>query len=370
LRLFAPRTDFAYGNTRLRARKARLLDRADYDALLGKDVDGTLGVLSSTAYGPEVEVALTRFHGARRLHEAVKGSLARSLEEMRSFYDGRARELVDLLLSRWDLHNTITLLRGEAVAPHTEEALAHVVPIGALNDVYAREIARQNEFAAAVQLMIRWKLPDPETARSLSSALPDYERTEDLSALEHAVTAGWAERTAKALDEAGPDGEPLRRFFGRETDERNLLAALRLREALARGETDSLPNLSGLGPYLPGGPAKPKRFDDAIRLPDAERVAAALADTGPEAWRAPLERWGRTGDLVALQSELETLRVRDAVALFFRGDPLGVDIPIAYAAARENEARNLRLVGDGAARGLDPERVRSRLIFAETRSES
>jgi V/A-type H+/Na+-transporting ATPase subunit C len=65
-----------------------------------------------------------------------------------------------------------------------------VVPVGALSGVYAREISRQNELAAAVGLMVSWRLPDPETARTLSSAWPDYERTEDLAALEHAVTAG------------------------------------------------------------------------------------------------------------------------------------------------------------------------------------
>lgn len=245
-----------------------------------------------------------------------------------------------------------------------------MVPVGALSGVYAREISRQNELAAAVGLMVSWRLPDPETARTLSSAWPDYERTEDLAALEHAVTAGWARRTAGALKGAGPAGEPLRRFFTWETDERNLLVALRPREALARGETGALPVLSGLGPYLPGGTIKPGRFDDGIRLPDAERVAASLADAGPEAWRAPLEGWSRTGDLVALQADLEARRVRDAVALFLRGDPLGLDVPVAYAAAKENEARNLRLIAEGAVRGLAPERVRARLVFPETRSET
>lgn len=363
MRLLAPRADFGYGNARLRARKAALLVREDYDELLGKDVDGILGALSGTLYGPEVDEALTRYHGVQRLHEAVRRHLARSLEEMRSFYVGRARELVDLLLSRWDLHNVVTLMRGEASMPHTENALAHVYPMGSLSDTLAREIARQNEFAAAVQLLIRWKLPDPETARSLGEAWPDYERTEDLSALEHAVSAGWTVRTAAALEHANGAGTALRRFFEREVDDSNLLVTLRLREALTRGETDSLPVLEGWGVYLPGGSVKPARFDEAIRLPEDDRMVSSLADAGPGAWRPPLERWAAGSGLPGLQHELETRRIGEAVGLFSGGDPLGVDIPVAYAAAKEVEARNLRLVGEGAARDLDPERVRSRLVF-------
>lgn len=365
MRLLAPRADFAYGNARLRARKARLLARADYEDLLGKDVESIVGALSATPYEPELEEALTRHHGTRRLHEAVRRHLARSLEEMRSFYEGRAGELVDLLLSRWDLHNAITLLRGEAVAPHTEDALAYVYPMGALDDSLAREIAHQNEFAAAVQLLIRWKLPDPETADSLRAAWPEYERTEDLASLEHAVTAGWARRTAGALENTNAAGASLRRLFGREVDDRNLLAALRLREAVSRGETDRPPAVEGSGVYLPGGSVALARFD-ALRLPEDRAAASALAAAGPEAWREPLERWADGLGLAALQHELEASRIRAATALMAVGDPLGVDVPIAYAFAKETEARNLRLVGEGAARGLDPELVRARLILPET----
>ena len=362
--LFRQRADFGYGNARLRARRSGMLGRADYEVLLDRDVDAVLGALADTPYGPEIEAALTRHHGAHRLHEAVRRHLARSLEEMRSFYRGKARELVDVLLSRWDLQNTITLMRGEATAPHTEEALAHVYPMGSLEDPLAREVARQNEFAAAVQLLVRWKLPDPETARGLRDAWPEYERTGDLAALEHAVTVNWSARTAGALRNTENDGAALRGFFERETDEKNLLLALRLREALGRGETDRLPVLEGYGVYLPGGSVGVGRLDDAVRLPDTENAAAALA-AGHEQWRRPLENWARTGDLAGLQHELEVRRTKDAVGLFATGDPLGVDVPIAYAVSKETEARNLRLIGEGAARGLDPERVRARLLVLD-----
>lgn len=366
--LFASRADFAYGNARLRARKSRLLSRADYEELLGKDVDGLLGVLASTGYAPEVEAALARFRGIRRIHEAVRLHLARSLEEMRSFYEGYARELVDLMLSRWDLHNVIALLRGGAAGQPSEEVLANVIPLGALSEALAHEIARQTEFAGAAELLVRWRLPEPETARSLREAWPEYERTENLAALEHAVMAGWALRTAAALARAGPDGGGLRRVFEREIDRRNVFGALRLREALGRGEIQELPGLSDRGPYLPGGSIRPGFLDAAVRFPDPEIAAAAFAGTAPENWRAPLERWTRSGDLVVLQGELESLWITEAVALFYRGDPLGVDVPVAYAIAKENEARNLRVVAEGAAHGLEPHIVRAQLVFATERS--
>lgn len=366
MRLLRSRADFNYGNARLRARKTQLFGRPEYEALLGKDVDGILGTLSSTAYGPEVEGALTRFSGARRLHEAVRVNLGRSLEELRSFYAGEARELVDILLSRWDLHNTIALLRGEAIRPHTEDALMYVYPVGTLNDALAREIARQNEFAAAVGLLIRWRLPDPDTAATLRDAWPEYERTENLAALEHAATTGWTTRITEALAATGVEGEELRRFFERETDEQNVLVALRLRDAIERGELSGIPASDEWGAYLPGGSVRPEKLDDAVRFPDAGAAANSLAAGGPgDRWRLPLERWAGGGNLLALQKELEERRISDAVSLFTRGDPLGLGVPVAYAVAKENEAKNLRLVAEGAARGLNPELIRSQIFVPE-----
>jgi V/A-type H+/Na+-transporting ATPase subunit C len=55
-------------------------------------------------------------------------------------------------------------------------------------------------------------------------------------------------------------------------------------------------------------------------------------------------------------------RVRWAVGLFLRGDPLGIDVPIAYTVAKENEVRNLRLLGEGSVGGLPVAAVRAQLI--------
>ena len=59
MRLHA-RPAFAYGNTRLHARRSDLLRGADYERLIGRDVDGLLAALETTPYAPDAEV--TRAH--------------------------------------------------------------------------------------------------------------------------------------------------------------------------------------------------------------------------------------------------------------------------------------------------------------------
>jgi len=361
--LLKPSTDFVYGNTRLRARKAELLDEATYDALLGRDVDGIREVLAETAYRPEVEAMVARGGGARALEPAVARHLARVLDEMRSFYRDRARELVDILLARFDLHNLLTLLRGRVRGQPAERILASLVPIGPLGGAAAHEIARRDDSQVAVELLTAWRLPDADTAAALARAWPRFERTEELAHLEHELVEAHATHVERELEGAPAT---LRELIARERDATNVLTVLRLRAALQREELTRFPPAPEGGRFLPGGRIGEAALDAALHVPVPADAVATLAEAAhrPD-WEGPLKRYPDDGDLPRVQRALEAARVRWALRLFLIGDPLGVDVPIAYTAAVENEARNLRLIAEGADVGEPDEDVRTMLLLPD-----
>jgi vacuolar-type H+-ATPase subunit C/Vma6 len=359
MRLAGP-VELAYGNTRLRARRGGLLRGADYERLIGEDVDRQLETLQGTPYAHDVEAA-ERGDGLRRLHDAIRSNVGRTLEEMRSFYTERARELVDLLLSRFDIQNIVSVLRAKAGAEQPAEgAPVALAAVGWLVEPLAGELLRQRELAGAVDLLAR-STPDRDQAHVLRAAFTEYERTEDLAALERAIVADHAARSSTTLAAAGRHGSTLLRFRRREIDERNLLAALRLRDALAAGAgAAAAPPEDTL---LPGGSAPPAAFDAAVHTPAPTAVVGALARVGGEAWHPPLARWAASGDLTTLERELERSRIADAAALFANGDPLAIDVPLAFTAAKLAEARNLRLLGEAGVRGIPSDVVRHELLW-------
>ena len=85
-------------------------------------------------------------------------------------------------------------------------------------------------------------------------------------------------------------------------------------------------------------------------------------------WQGPLERWMTTGDLNALQRAFERQAVADATALFVIGDPLAIDVPLAFTTATQVEARNLRLLGEAAVRGIAAEVVHAELLWPDGRA--
>lgn len=350
------RADFAYGNARLRSRKRDLLSVEDLTRLVGKDVEGLLAALDATPYRSDVQLALTRHHGSRRMHEAIRLHLARSLEQMRGFYDGCARELVDLLLSRFDVQNVLAVLRAQLGSARCgEQAMLAVVPMGWLSDPVAREILRQQEPARAVTLLCRWS-PDPGQAAALRTGYDEYERSHDLAALDRSILADHYARLAAALERTGRDGQTLRRFVRETVDDTNLLTALRLRGALERGE---VAQLALDGHLMPGGSVTAAQLASAALGPAS---ASDLAGLEGRRWQGPLDRWATTGDVPSLELQLEQARASGATRLLSHGDPLSIDVPLAFSVALESEARQLRLLTEAAVRGTEPDHVRHALF--------
>jgi V/A-type H+/Na+-transporting ATPase subunit C len=170
-----------------------------------------------------------------------------------------------------------------------------------------------------------------------------------------------ARRAAAALSAAGPAATTLLRFARREIDERNLLAALRLRDEPA-------PAANGESRLLAGGSITLARFDAVLHAPAPAAVVKALGRLGEGGWQPPLQRWAASGDLVELERELERRRIGEAAALFLAGDALSIDVPIAFTAAKRTEARNLRLLGEASVRGIHPDTVRRELLWPGARA--
>lgn len=337
--------DFAYGNTRVRARLPDLLSRSDLERLLTLDDDALLGELARTPYAPEVQAEAARSRLPRSLQRAITRHLARTLRELRSFYEGTARETIDLLLRRWDLHNLLVVVRTQASGLGEEDAAAALVPLGGLDESTAAELARQREPEAAVDRLVAWRLPSPALAATLGRAWAAYERDEDLPALEWRLAVTAYESLLERAGELGKPAGPLAAALRREVDLRNVMAVLRT-AAEVRADDRGVRIVPG-GAVSPGALSEAAREDGAA---DAARRLAAVPAVGR--WSATLERFADEGaDLARLEAELEAGIAVAARRDLRVADPLGAAVPLAYATLKALEARNLRLVAEAAAGG-------------------
>jgi V/A-type H+-transporting ATPase subunit C len=340
-----------------------MLTGDDYSALLLIDsVDGLLGALGQTVYGPDVQRAMLRFAELRCLDEAIRTHLGHRLQLLSTIYEGEERRRLDLLLHRWDLRNLRTILRGRLRLEGSEQLVALLIPAGTIDEAALIELASQPSLRATIELMMTWQLPSPGTAGHLLDVLPEYEASGDPSVLERALQSAYARHLHSSL-RAEPEDD-LTRVLRMEIDLTNILTALRLR----RSRLDEEPDWDlqdSLSHYLPGGRIDRDTLEAARMADDSATAASELSrELSPAGWREALTLWAGDENLMWLTTSMTATTTTKAVNLFSSGDPLGIAIPVAFAWAKENEARNLRLIARGVVHHVSPDVTEKELIVA------
>ena len=350
-------TGYDYGNARLRARRGCLLRHEQYAGLLGRGGPELLVGLAALSYLPQARAAEAATGGwLATLYRAAHDHLAAALTGIAGFYSGRARDAVTALLGRFDLHNTLTLLRAAHHGTAPDPAL--LLSVGRLGAGTVREAAAQPDLPAVARLLAGRRLPDPAAAPALLAAAARYELDTGLAAVEQAVThAAWAHQLT-VLRAAGPAADEALAALGRDADGKNLLLALRMRESAGeRGPGGTAP-----GQQLPGGTVPAGQLAAARQAPARAGVLAALAPVR-RAWLGPLTTWADGGDLATLQAGLETARLREECRRLRRGDPLGAAPAAHYVLAHQSQARNVQLLAQAAAGVLTQDDVRHHLVM-------
>ncbi|MEZ4442957.1 MAG: V-type ATPase subunit [Polyangiaceae bacterium] len=353
--------DLDYGNARLAVRRSRLLTGDRLVGLLDLGFEGLVAALSDSPLGPDLREALLRFEGLRMIQEALRRHLGRSLTDAVSFYEGEARRDLELLASRWDLQNLVTLLRGQARRVAPDELVSLMIPTATLDEAALRELAEAPGLRAAIERMVVWGLPSPSGARRLLEAWRDYERHDDVARLEHRLV----ELAAQALDTAMHDhhlDDVLARPLRLAVDLRQLMTALRLFDAFSQGDIASVS-----GPHrfadLPGGYLDSAALRAAIERPNLEEAVAALTTAAADHPFLPfLHQLLDHRSLERLHAELEAWILTDTVARARHADPLSLAVPVGYVFAKEAEHRNLRLVAAAVTGRLDRTEALSHLI--------
>lgn len=373
-------TDYAYTNARIRAMQGRLFDRAGYESLLAQDtLMDALDALKRSPYAAALERTTEKQNatpGAEarfRLDEALRQDLVLSLSKLRRITSDRARDLLGLLLLRWDAYNLKTVLRGKRAHAPTEEVLASTLPVGWLDEAALAELTRVTTLRATADTLETWRSP---LARPFRDGLRALGESDDLQLLEFALDRFAFARAFRVVAEDGDNDRVVRDYLRLLVDKANFLTALRYlyeRSALS-GEPIAPghplpPGLQGVvargheaGRYFldVGSRFTRAHYNAVAGARDARHAMALLADT-------PIRRLAGTfpeGDAPALpriERTLDRALLHAAVGLS-RGDPLGIGVAVAYIERKVNEVRNLRMILRGKASGMGAEQIREWLI--------
>lgn len=337
-------SDYGYINARVRGMKAKLLGPGYYQAALdASDFRAFTAGLSQTPYMRELEEAQARGDGLAAVDRAVARNVYRTSHGLLSTTDGQPRQLIGLLLMRFDLANVKAIARGKHAGKGVDDIQGSLFPAGELKPSLLEQAAVASDMAAAAQVLA---LARTEITAAFVRAARRYQAGQDLFALELALDmAYYGAMAQRARDANAPTG--LLRYLAREVDATNLRTALKVRGT----------GVVAADLFVPGGHELRQTAFQAL-VDDADGALAALAGGTFAAAAAA----AAAGDLGAAEAEIR--KVLDADARRLALDPLNIGVVVDFLRRKEAEAAQLRLLARGKFYGVPREALERELAHA------
>ncbi len=338
--------DFPYINARVRAMRSRLLDPGRMEEFLVlPTLDALIQALTNSPYGPEVQDALTRYSGLRAVDDALARNFYHATTKVLGFADGKVRALVESVLMRWDRANIRVILRGKHTGRPDDEILSNLFPAGALSEVALREMTSQPDVAGVLGALGGLDHP---FAPALAAGLAAYQKSKDLFDVELRLDRAYATYGLQIAKGGGYNEQVVREFLQAELDATNVKTALKLQGAKALTRKDKARF------YVPGG----RLVSEELYLMLTDPTSAEQALIGLRVHGFPIKV---VDDLAVVERELDLAMIREQTARYL-GDPLSIDLLIAYFAMKYNEVVNLRLIARGKVLGIPRDRVRKEMV--------
>ena len=335
-------SDLYYLCARLRAMRAQLLSRREFEGILTlPDLSSIAAALRDSPYGQYMESTGGEMPEAARIEEALRRNVSQTLARLLAISTGDCAEAVRLVLGRWEVQAVKTILRGKISGASPAEILSSLVPTGLHDEAALEEMCRQADPRALAELMVTWREP---WGPPLLRALPSFREPRDLAVLESALDRCWVEHAAERLREirpspAGSDGEDaLSLFVSLSVDTINLMTAL-------KEVGDRIVPVNRDRYLLPGGRIFDEGALDRIRV--SPTLAEALQEAGKSLFLRPLAALPAPAEgvsfLAVVERQMERVLLR-ALRYLARVDPLGWGPLVSFLLDKLREVRNLRMI--------------------------
>ena len=349
------RVEYEYVNARIKGMKSRLLAPPVFESLILKpDVESIITELGNTPYKEEIEKATVQYSGITCIEVALRKDFTNAFRKILGFMKGGESEIyITILLSRWDIQNIKTILRGKNIHMTSSEIIECLVPAGQLDDTTLVELIKQPDVKAVIDLLATWGI---EYSRPLTRNFKEFSDKRDLSVLEYAIDKFYYENALDRSGEDSYDDRIIRDMISTEIDVtniKNVLKMMRDRIEIEEAEKFLIKGGSTLDIEKLLSMMRSGTLEGAIKLLDATPYKF-LSELPAEVFK--------TEKISVFEKELEKYLIKRGVSRFL-GDPLSIAVAVGYVWAKFNEITNIRIIARCKTADITEKEIREELIY-------
>ena len=285
----------------------------------------------------------------------LRTSISVSMKKILYFFIGVDNTLIDVLLSRWDIFNIKTLVRGKLNNIPSDEALSATVPAGSLDEGMLREVYKQPSVQAVLDMLFTLRYTYVSSIIRIRN-LNEGNLFKGEVELERAFFKDALSRI-KSSRERGLNSAIVEDAIRLLIDRYNLVASIKIAEGGLRSE-------DATGYFIEGGSLI--SLDLYKRIVKGRDVSECMSMIDRAVWKMHWNRFSAqsriTNPLLLVERGMDYEILNYGIRLPHE-DPLHIGLVISYIWKKTNEVINLRTIVRGIYYNLPQGEVEGLLII-------
>ncbi|MAG15737.1 hypothetical protein CMO88_01615 [Candidatus Woesearchaeota archaeon] len=335
---------YPYTYARVSVMRSYLLDKEDYHKLLKMSLNEIISFLQSSQYKKAIDELGVNYSGIELMEMALNKNLVNTWNKLKNISPKEVDILIDAYLSRADLWNIKTILRGL----HTNTPAELIAPMLLQTGKLTQHLDKLLQ-SESVEEFLRKLVIVGIQFESLSNSLETLKSKNSIVDLENFFDREYYNRMIKFSKTIPSEGKLFKQFLETEIETTNIMNVLRLK----RAEVDKHKTQS----YIIGKISTiVKKIIDTDNKEDITKILSQLGVS-----EKALEDFASNNSLTDVEIELGKNLLKKT-RLLLHQHPLTVDVILGYMFAKEVEVKNLKMLLKSRQLNLDEEFIEQQII--------
>lgn len=144
-------TNYSYLNTRVRAMESKLFKSDEYIKLLNMEVSQIARFLGEGNYKDEIDSLSRTYRGVELIEHSLNKNLGNSYQKLIKMSGKKASAYAFAILTRWDIHNIISVLRGKYSKATDYEIEKTLIPIGEIPFSFIQSLVKNYSYEDVIK---------------------------------------------------------------------------------------------------------------------------------------------------------------------------------------------------------------------------
>ena len=276
---------------------------------------------------------------------------------------GEPRSLLCVILSRWDIFNIKTILRGKQRGRPKEEISAAFVPIGELDEPKLTELVNQPDIKTVVDMLVTWGF---HLSSFIAKALPEFMEKGDILGIERVIDDFYFEWALMETEGESENKQIMRSLIVEQIDFANIINTLKLlseKVSVGTGDKTQPQHPAHEAGFTPGGNFEYSFLLTLSKCTTLEEALGLLINTKYSSiMEKAISAYTKTRKLSTIERFLEAF-IAEKWSRLYRKDPLSISIIIGFLGRKLNEFMNLRIIARGKAHAVPVNTIKGELVF-------